>query len=469
MKTKGRIYIVDDDELIVTMISRMLNEEGYSVKSECSDFHNIVSSIKNFSTELLILDISLPGSDGVDILKQIKSTEREMSVLMLTSDDSIERAITCMKAGASDYLTKPFNMEELKMVINQLFESMRLRHEVNYLRHICKDMFTDSIVGQSQAILNIREKIQKMALAQVSNFLITGESGTGKELIAREIHKLIHRSFNPEYAPFVAINCSAMPEHLLESELFGYEKGAFTDAKVEKKGLFEIARGGTILLDEIGDMKLALQGKLLRVIEERTLRKIGGNREVPLDVTIIATTNVDLNDAIKKGDFRLDLYYRLNAFAIHMPPLRERKEDIPLLSKYFLDLFTKKYRNKKIKDFSNETILLLKGYHWPGNVRELKNIIERLVVLENDDILQPYHLPSEMTPIRNNNADSPFMFVLPDKGICLETLEKELLIQALNKSKGNKTIAARLLNISYDTLRYQIKKFALDKAGEITS
>jgi DNA-binding NtrC family response regulator len=462
MPSRGRVFIVEDDELIASMVSRMLYEEGYKVIYESSEFKDIVRKIRDFGTNLLILDIALPGANGIDILREIKPLEPDTGVLMLTSDDSIESAITCMKMGASDYLTKPFNLEELKMVVNSIFTSQRLNEEVSYLRHICKDLFTESIIGQSVAIQSIRSRIKKMADAKIVTLLITGESGTGKELIAREMHKALHSHTDPNCTPFVAVNCSAMPEHLLESELFGYEKGAFTDAKTQKKGLFELAKGGTLFLDEIGDMKTTLQSKLLRALEERRFMRIGGNKEIALEATVIASTNVDLQDAIKRGDFRLDLYYRLNTFSIHMPPLRERPEDIPLLVSHFLNHFKQQYRNRQIKEFTQEAMQLLLAYHWPGNVRELKNMIERIVVLETEPVIGGHHLPYEISRKAKDSPVRGAQFVLPDEGICLEDLEKDLIRQALNRAKGNKTLAARLLNITYDTLRYQLKKFALE-------
>jgi transcriptional regulator with PAS, ATPase and Fis domain len=294
--------------------------------------------------------------------------------------------------------------------------------------------------------------------------LITGESGTGKELVARYIHCLMHGDCKEGYAPFRAVNCTALPETLLESELFGYDKGSFTDAKSDKKGVFELANGGSILLDEIGDMKISLQGKLLRVLEERTVRRIGGNMEIPIDVTVIATTNRDISQAIEKEEFRMDLFYRLNAFSFSIPPLRDRKEDIMLLARHFLSQFAAKYKNRQIRDFSPEAEKCMIYYSWPGNVRELKNVVERIVVLENTEIVLPDHLPKELLSIP---ASATFQktgrFILPESGISLDDFERDLIVQALDRSSNNKTTAAKLLNISYDSLRYQIKKFKLEQ------
>jgi transcriptional regulator with PAS, ATPase and Fis domain len=266
------------------------------------------------------------------------------------------------------------------------------------------------------------------------------------------------------YIPFRALNCTALPETLLESELFGYERGSFTDAKSDKKGIFELADGGSILLDEIGDMKLSLQSKLLRVLEERTVRRIGGNIEIPIDVTVIATTNKDIPGALEKEEFRMDLFYRLNAFSLFIPPLRDRKEDIILLAKHFISQFAAKYKNQKIRDFSPEAEKHLTSYRWPGNVRELKNVMERIVVLENTEVILPEHFPKEILnqPLASGLHLKDKM-VLPDTGISLDDIEKDLIAQALDRAHNNKTLAAKLLNISYDSLRYQIKKFKLEQ------
>jgi transcriptional regulator with PAS, ATPase and Fis domain len=258
------------------------------------------------------------------------------------------------------------------------------------------------------------------------------------------------------------VNCSALPEALLESELFGYEKGSFTDAKTEKKGIFELANGGTILLDEIGDMKIELQSKLLRVLEERAVRRIGGRDELPVELTVIGTTNKNLGEAVEKGEFRKDLFYRLNVFSLHIPPLRERTGDIPPLSRHFLGHFATKYKKKTVQDFSPEAEALLCSYSWPGNVRELKNVIERIVVLENASLILPEHLPREILRQQPVCSQQGNPFILPEQGISLDELEKDLILQALERAKNNKTLAAKLLNISYDSLRYQTRKFGLD-------
>src|SRR5208337_613635 len=315
-------------------------------------------------------------------------------------------------------------------------------------------------VGNSTCIQELKAEAEKLIEAHVQTILITGESGTGKELLARYLHRQMHG--DEDYSPFVRVNCAALPETLLESELFGSEKGSFTNAVADKKGLFETADGGSILLDEIGEMKSSLQSKLLRVIEERAVRRIGGKDELPIDVVVIATTNRNLQEAVDQGEFRLDLFYRLNAFSIHLPSLRDRAEDIPLLARHFLSRISAKYNRTMISGFSGEAERLMVSYRWPGNVRELRNVIERIVVLESTAMILPKHLPKEIilqSPAAEAICEA---FLLPDGGIDLEELEKNLTIQALRKTGGNKTTAAKLLGVSYDSLRYQIKKFSLE-------
>ena len=461
---KGKVFLVDDDELIVSMLSRALRSEGYEVNSETLTFTAVVDKIAAWLPDVVLLDLKLPSITGLEILEKVKTNQIDTQVVMLTSDDHVETAIKCMKLGAADYLTKPFNIDEVKIVVNNIVEKKSLKSEVSYLRKFYSEAFRKDIIGESPAMAELKHKAEKIALSNVSMVLITGESGTGKELVARYIHSIMYDESAKGFAPFIAINCTALPETLLESELFGYEKGAFTDAKAEKKGIFELAHGGTILLDEIGDMKPNLQGKLLRVLEERTIRRIGGQKEIPIEVTVIATTNRNLSEAVEKGEFRMDLFYRLNIFALSLPPLRERKEDIPLLAQYYLTHFTSQYKNKVIKGFSPKVEQVMFSYRWPGNVREMKNVIERIVVLETSEMIMPEHLPREMLgQAIPPPPPSSTRFVLPEAGISLDEVEKDLITQALERAKNNKTLAAKLLNITYDSLRYQIKKYGLEE------
>ena len=462
MKNKGKVFLLDDEELIVSVLAKSLKSEGYEVYPE-TETNGVIEKIKSWDPDVLLMDIRMPDRNGIDILEEIKESKIDTQVVMLTADDAVETAVKAMKLGAADYLTKPFNTDEVKIVIGNIIKNQNLRQEVDYLRKAYSEVFEKDMIGESAALKVLEEKILKIAQAQVSNILVTGESGAGKELVARRIHKLMFGSDSSWNAPFISVNCAAMPETLLESQLFGYEKGSFTDAKADKKGLFELAKGGTILLDEIGDMKTDLQSKLLRVLEDRRVRRIGGKGEIEVNVTVIATTNRNLAEAVNEGDFRKDLFFRLSTFYLHVVPLRERADDIPLLAGHFLTHFATKYKKKNIKGFSPEAEQALVSYAWPGNVRELKNLAERFVVLESEDLIQPKHLPKWIYGESiTTGRPSTEKFVLPDAGISLEDVEKDLIVQALDKANSNKAQAARLLNISYDTLRYQVKKYGLE-------
>jgi len=462
MRAKGRVFLIDDDGLILSMLSRALRNEGYDVQTDASG-KEAVGRVRSFRPDVVMLDIKLPGKSGMELLEEIVGSGMDAQVVMLTSDDTAETAIRAMKLGAVDYLTKPFNLDEVVLVIGKVIENERMKRELRCLRMASSDLFEADFLGESDAARAIRAKAEKIAQARVPTVLFTGESGTGKEVLARHIHRLMRDENGPGSAPFVPINCTALPEALLESELFGYEKGSFTDAKADRKGVFELAGGGSILLDEIGDMKPGLQAKLLRVLEGRAVRRIGGNEEIPVDVTVLATTNRDLSGAIEQGEFRKDLFYRLHAFSLHIPPLRGRKQDILVLARHFLSSFSRKYNKPLPGEISPGAEKIMVSYGWPGNVRELKNVIERIVVLESGDTVLPEHLPKEMHRKEGAEGDAPrYRFLLPEAGICLEEVEKDLILQALDKARNNKTLAAKLLNVSYDFLRYRIKKFGLE-------
>jgi len=466
MKSLGRIYLVDDDELILSMLTRTLEKEGYEVRTDAGE-KKLIEKILAWHPDVVLLDINVPGQNGMEVLKTLKNdAASESEVIMLTADDTAETAVKAMKIGAWDYLTKPFNIDEVKIVIGNAIENIKLKKELEYLRKINSSLFESEFLGASKAKKELKDKLERLADARVSCILITGESGVGKEVIARNIHQMMHGTASSSI-PFIAVNCSALPDTLLESELFGYEKGAFTDAKKSKKGLFEVADGGTLLLDELGEMKLSLQSKLLRALEERVVRRIGGEEEIPVDVTVIATTNRDLSIAVEKGEFRMDLYYRLNSFALNVPALRDRdrRDDIPLLARHFLASFAKEY-NKPVEGFSPEAAKLMMAYRWPGNVRELKNVVRGIVVLQNAKVIMPEHLPLELSGLaavhsNNKGRGRQERFTLTEAGVSLDELEKDLIIQALDIAGHNNTKAAKLLNISYDSFRYQLKKFNL--------
>ncbi|MCL7487988.1 MAG: sigma-54 dependent transcriptional regulator [Desulfobulbaceae bacterium] len=454
MKNKGRIFLLDDDKLIVSMLSRSLKKEGYETQVH-SSAKGIVPKIIEWLPDLVLLDIHLDNDiNGIDVLQQLKEEKFASPVVMLTADDTAESAIKAMKLGAADYLTKPFNVDEVKMVINRILEKTKLREEVEYLRKTEASCAEQDMVGNSQAIKDILDKADKLAAAGADTILITGESGTGKEVLARYIYNMRYLSqpTDADYIPYITVNCTALPDNLIESELFGHVKYSFTDAKTDKKGMFELANGGTILLDEIGDMRIDLQSKLLRVLEERKVRRLGGKVDLPIDVTVIATTNKDLSAAVEAKEFREDLYFRLSAFHLQIPPLRERPEDIPLLTRHFIRLFAAKYFKKNIRDLPKDKEKEFYSYAWPGNVRELRNVLERFVVLES--------METKLTAPDTERRNSRFI-VLPETGLSLEEVEKDLIRQAMEMADHNQTKAAKLLGITYDTLRYQVKKYDL--------
>jgi DNA-binding NtrC family response regulator len=468
MTSKGRIFLVDDDELIITMVSRALKKEGYETRIQTT-VENIVENIAAWHPALVMLDIHLNEErSGLDILENIRREEIDTEVVMLTADDTAESAIRAMKLGAADYLTKPFNIEEVKIVIEHILQSHRMKEEIDYLRKSGRT--SHQVICESPVMRDLLQQAKKIAEAQVQTILITGESGTGKEVMAQYLHNVQNPPMEDDdrtYVPFISVNCTALPENLIESELFGHTKGAFTDAKTEKKGFFELATDGTLLLDEIGDMRPELQAKLLRVLEDRKIRRVGGTMDLPVNLTLIASTNKNLKAAVTEGRFREDLFFRLSAFSLHLPPLRERKEDILPLADYFLHFFSQRYQKKNIKEFADDAQKLLALYSWPGNIRELRNVIERCVVLENSTTINAGHLPSEMA---GSVAETQFVerrkgsqFILPEEGFSLDKMEKDLIVQALERTNFNQTKASKMLGISYDTLRYQMKKYEIKK------
>jgi DNA-binding NtrC family response regulator len=462
MKDKGRVYLVDDDSLIVSTLSRYLERAGYNVKSS-GDAEFLEAEVASFSPDIVILDIGLPGRSGLDALKGLRQGDSETPVVMVTADDTVETAIQAMKEGATDYLTKPFDRDRFRFTIDHLLERKSLQRKVDYLTRLSSPIFEEKFIGESPAIKQLKEQAAKLADTKVSTILITGGSGTGKEVLAKYLHNIIHADEEKTDAPFVTINCTALPDTLIESELFGHVRGAFTDAKDDQRGMFELANRGSLLLDEIGEMKPDLQSKLLRVLEEGSVRRIGGKSNVPIDVTVIATTNIDMPRNVEQGLFREDLYYRLSTFEFPVPPLKERKEDIMPLAAYFARLYSERYQKKPIKGFSSEAEKVMTLYEWPGNVRELRNTIERIVVLGSSEIVEPAHLPRELV-LRGGAVHQldPSMIKLPEDGVALEDVEKDLISQALARADNNRAQAAKLLSLGYDALRYKIKKYGLE-------
>jgi DNA-binding NtrC family response regulator len=454
-----QILVVDDDEAIRWTLREALQSWGFTAIEAGS----VAEALKQFSTELpdaVLLDIDLPDGSGLDVLRDIKHEHPEAIVIMITGNVQVANTISALRGGAYDFISKPINLEELRVTIRNAIETRHLRREVEQVRKEReRDFNFRQIVGESPAMKKMLGLAAKVAESEVSSVLLQGESGTGKDLVAKAIHYGSQRSERP----FVAVNCAALPATLIESELFGYEKGAFTDAKARKEGLFEQAEGGTLLLDEIGELELSLQAKLLRVLEEGAFRRVGGLKDIPLDVRVLAASNRDLKTESEAGRFRLDLYYRLSIIQIDIPPLRERGDDVLLLSQHYIDTIGARLRRgKKITRLSAEATEVFRKYRWPGNVRELRNVIERALILEDSDEITTEYLPGHLleTPrLEYTSGDNAAtQFVLPDQGISLDEAELSFVRQAIQRSGGNQTRAAELLGISRDQLRYRLKK-----------
>jgi len=452
----AKILVIDDEKLIRWTLQDVLGREGYEVITAESGEVGL-KLMEEELPDLVLLDLRLPRMDGMEVLERIKKIEPEALVIILTAHGTVESAVEAMKKGAYDYLNKPFELAETRLIIKKALETLQLKKEVARLRREQRERFgLDDIIGVSEAMQAILEMVKRIAKSDATTVLIHGESGTGKELLAKAIHYQSSRADRP----FMAINCTALPETLVESELFGHEKGAFTDAKYTKKGLLELANGGTVLLDEIGDMKPSTQAKLLRVIEEKNFKRVGGTKDIHVDVRIIATTNRDLSNQIKEGTFREDLYYRLKVFPVYIPPLRGRPEDILPLTKYFVDRYNREFR-RNVTRISPEAEALLLNYSWPGNVRELRNAIERAMILGKGDEISPTDLLLEVHGQPAKGQEMAEGIDLPPDGVSLEDVEHRLIKQALQAARGNQTRAAKLLGLSRDALRYRMKKFGL--------
>ena len=467
-----KVLIVDDERLVRWSLRQKCEEWGYLVV-EAEAGEPGLRMAQQESPDLVLLDVRLPDLSGIEVLDQLKKHGGSGAVIMITADPKLDDVKAALKLGAYDFVGKPIDFDELQVAIKNAIEATSLRSEVQALRgEIRRGVGYDSVVSVSPKMTELMNFVKKVASSEATTILIQGESGTGKDLIAKAIH---YESSRHE-KPFVAINCSAIPETLMEAELFGHEKGAFTDAKQMKKGLFEAADGGTLFLDEIGELSSLLQAKLLRVLEDQVIRRVGGIRDMQVDVKVIAASNRDLEKAVREGQFRHDLYYRLAIIAIFIPPLRDRKEDILPLVNFFIDRYNRRFK-KSIRGITDETRSLILSHNWPGNVRELKNTIERGMILEDEPLMRPVYLPFsvgesggrtlfERTSAVDggqtlpNGRTLPRLYI-PAGGTSLEEVEHSMVKLAMSQAGGNQTNAAKLLDISRDALRYKLKKFGL--------
>jgi DNA-binding NtrC family response regulator len=454
MSAKEKILIVDDERFIRIALTQALRSWNY----ETFEAENVAAAKKLFAEEdpaIVLLDIDLPDGSGLDVLNEIKDKKADTIVVMVTGSIDVPNAVAALRGGAHDFISKPVKLEELRITLRNAIETKTLRREVKLARSERASEFSFSgIIGESAPLKKAIDLAKRVAGSDVVSILLQGETGTGKDLFAKAIHYASERA----NAPYLAINCAALPATLIESELFGYEKGAFTDAKQRKEGLFEQAQGGTIFLDEIGEMELPLQAKLLRVLEEKTFRRVGGLKDISLDVRIIAASNRDLKKTSETGSFRLDLYFRLSVIQVDIPPLRERAGDVLLLAQHYIDLANQKRRGRDLRGLGADVAKLFKSYDWTGNVRELRNVIERASILEDGDIVTTTHLPADMLTGGWQRGSNTTAIVLPPGGLSLDTVELELAKQAMARTGGNLTHAARLLDISRDQLRYKLKK-----------
>ncbi|GIK51095.1 MAG: acetoacetate metabolism regulatory protein AtoC [Planctomycetota bacterium] len=451
---QANILIVDDERLIRWSLKARLEQDGCIV-TEAESGEKALSALESAPPDLVLLDFKLPDTDGLTLLKKIKQADPDILVIMMTGFSTIETAVEAMKQGAYHYLNKPVNLDELALLVAKALETTTLRREVKTLRASQSENFSlDRIIGESPPMKALKDLLRKIAQSPSSTVLVTGESGTGKDLVAKALHHNSSRALGP----FMNITCSALPDTLLESELFGHERGAFTDARQQKKGLLEQADGGTVFLDEIGEMSPVLQAKLLRFLEDKAFRRVGGSHDIKPSVRVIAATNRELQDEVARGRFREDLFYRLNVLWVKLPPLRERGQDVALLAKHFCESFGREFR-KPMRDISQAALDAMERYHWPGNVRELKNALERAVLLAESATLDLADFP-QLGGVKSTVRQS---FRLPDSGLNFEQLERELVEQALERCNGNQTKAATLLGMNRDQIRYRIEKFGLGK------
>ena len=446
MKEDARVLVVDDEPMVCLALTNWLEEENYFAQA-VEDGPQAIKAVRGENWDIVLLDLRMPGMDGLKVLKKVKEIAPQTVVIMMTAYASIPGAVQAMKEGAYDYIVKPLDVDQLTLMLKRIVEHQQLITENILLRKRLTEQYEfEDIIGRSEAMQEVFSMIKAVTDTNAT-VLITGETGTGKELVARAIHS----NSSQRYGPFVATSCGALPETLLESELFGYEKGAFTGADRTKKGRFELANGGTLFLDEVGDISMKTQIKLLRVLQEKSFSRLGGTGQIKVDVRLISATNRDLVAAIEEGSFRSDLYYRLNVVSIQLPPLRERKDDVPLLAVHFINKYNVEF-NKKFDRVDRKAMDFMMDYHWPGNVRELENVIERALVIDHGPEVQVKHLPF-------CNVESP----LTEEPQSLQEVERIHIEKMLQKNDWNIAKTARLLNIDRSTLHKKIKKFGLEK------
>jgi DNA-binding NtrC family response regulator len=444
------VLVVDDEALIRWSVKERLAHEGLNIL-EAGTAAGALEQASD-AIDLILLDYRLPDSDGLTVLQKVKELYPDTLVILMTAYSTVENAVEAMKLGAFHYINKPFNVDELAVVVHNALETSRLRREVKAIRtSASREHSFDAIVGSSPAMMEAKALLRRIAASPASTVLLTGETGTGKDLAA----KVLHYNSERAHRAFVTITCSAIPEQLLESELFGHERGAFTDARQQKRGLFELADGGTVFLDEIGEMTHGLQAKLLRFLEERTFKRVGGLQDIRVDVRVVAATHRDLTQAVRDDRFREDLFYRLQVMPIHLPPLRARHGDIALLAKYFVDTYNREFK-KRVLGITPDALELLERDRWPGNIRELRNAIERAMLLIDREWIRPEDLAT-----LSRKGGIIAQFTLPAEGVKLDEVERQLVVQALERAAGNQTHAGKLLGINRDQVRYRIEKFGL--------
>lgn len=455
---KSRILIIDDDNLICISLKKILMKFGYEVDT-CMEGDRVFDVVEKFEPDIILLDIYLTTHNGLDILKDLQKQYFHIPIIMITAYSDVKISVSAMKAGAFDFLLKPIDLDQLQLVLEKCERHLRLKQEVAALHSVInEDEFTRDYFGKSRAIIRVLNIVERLAKSDDTTILLLGESGTGKEVFARYIHQQSPRKDKV----FIPINCATIPKELAESELFGHERGAFTGAAQKTKlGKFELADGGTILLDELGELSLDLQVKLLRILEERKFYRLGGEKEISVNVRVIAATNRNLEEEVKKGTFREDLFYRLNVATVTIPPLRERQEDIPILAYKFMELFATKF-DVKIKGIEEDALQLLNNQFWKGNVRELRNAMERAVLMIDGDLLKKQHFNFLKIDENVKKKTAEYILKIPKEGISIEVVLKDLITQTLEITNGNQVRAAKILGLSRSKLRYRMEQIGIE-------